>query len=262
MQNIEPLNIKQLLQNPTGKYSAYMARRDRTIEDLNNRYLKLLSTSKNFSFKVYKNKEDYIFHFIIPSEEMPLNLTYDVVIQFCANEEVKDEKTINNYILKIFSNSPNFMFTYTYALDQNKMIVPFLRTKCSKLALTQAPTLKNPIEVYGFEKSIYFACRYIVDNNLTHKFDLDNNRFLFTESKIKSQVVSQEAKYEENKITKKKVAEAKRKKKSLASPDLKATNKAQGVKTVGTLKRKTSSIKTVSKTTARKKITATRGRKK
>lgn len=224
MQNIDVLNIKQLLQNPTGKFSSYMARRDRTIEDLDNRYLQLLAKAKTFKFKVYKVKNNYLFHFYIPSEEFVNSLFYNVCILFEEHDELTgSEKTINNHHLKLFSNSPNFMFTYTYALNQNKMIIPFLLSKCSKRALTEAPTLRNPIEVYGFEKSIYFACRYIMDNQLNNIFEIENNRFLYNETKLKSEIMSQEKKYEENKKIKKEVAEKKREAKKAAKGSQNAT---------------------------------------
>lgn len=217
VQNIGVLNIKQLLQNPTGKFSSYMARRDKTIEDLDNRYFQLLNKAKTFKFKVYKVKDNYLFHFYIPSEEFPDSLFYNVCVLFESHNELTgSEKTINNHHLKLFSNSPNFMFTYTYALNQNKMIIPFLINKCAKRALTEAPTLRNPIEVYGFEKSIYFACRFIMDNQLNSIFEIENNRFLFNEAKLKSEIATQESKYEEQKRIKKEVAEKKRENKKLA----------------------------------------------
>lgn len=213
MQNIDILTIKQLMQNPTGKFSAYMARRDKTIEDMNNRYYNLLNKSKKFTFKIYKIKKDFLFHFFIPSEEFPHNIYYDVAILFCYNDEVANQTTINNYTLKLFSNSPNFMFTYTYALNQNDMLIPFLKSKCSRLALTQPPSLRNPIEVYGFEKSVYFACKYIMDNNLNNIFELEGNRYNYSESAFKNSIASQENKYEENKRVKKAIAEKKKQEK-------------------------------------------------
>lgn len=228
MQNIDTLTIKQLLQNPTGKYSSYMARRDKTIEDLDNRYFQLLNKAKTFKFKVYKIKQNYLFHFYIPSEEFVNSLFYNVCILFEAHKELTGtEKTINNHHLKLFSNSPNFMFTYTYALNQNKMIIPFLLNKCAKRALTETPTLRNPIEVYGFEKSIYFACRYIMDNQLNNIYEIENNRFLYNESKLKSEISSQEQKYEENKKIKKEIAEQKRQAKKAAQGSQNATTVAK-----------------------------------
>lgn len=238
MQNIGALTIKQLLQNPTGKFSAYMARRDKIIKDLDDRYRLLMSKVQKVNFKIYKVKKDYLFHFQIPSEEFPNNLYYDVCVLFCWENEVKDDKTISEYKLKLFSNSPNFMFTYTYALEQNDMIIPFLKSKCSRLALTQAPTIRNPIEVYGFEKSIYFACRYIMDNNLTTIFDLDNNRHVYSETKLKSVIMTQQNKYEENKNIKKQIAAGKKTAKQ-ASKTKPMTNS----KTVSTFKKqKTSAV--------------------
>ena len=244
MKNIDTLTITQLLQNPTGRFSAYMARRDRIIDDMDNRYRKLLTICKKFNFKIYKVKKDYLFHFEIPSEEFPNNLLYNVCILFCVYDEVAKDKTINNYTLKLFSNSPNFMFTYTYALEQNDMIIPFLKSKCSHLALTQPPSVRNPIEVYGFEKSVYFACKYIMDNNLNHIFDIDNNRRIYNQTKFKTEVMSQEMKYEENKKIKKQISDEKKKaKQALKSKTASDMTDTKKFKSKTTTVSKTNSLK-------------------
>lgn len=213
-EKVQPMNIHQLVTNPTGKYSAYMSARHRIIDDLNNRYAKLISQHKGFKFGIFKKKDDYIFHFKIPSETVD-GVMYDVVIMFVIppdDNDAKMERTLKNYHVKLFSNSPNFTFTYTYVLNKSGILVPFMKKKCSDDALNQAPTVRNPVEVYGFEKSCYYACRYIQQNNLLVKFELDSNLKLFNEASFLAKIKSDTSKFAEYRNTKAKLAKDKKKK--------------------------------------------------
>lgn len=213
MDNDFILNINSLLINPTGKNTSFMASRQRIIENLNFKYEKLLLKHKKFDFKVFKYKKDsYLFKFLIPSETKE-NLFYDIFLLFSPNEASKDDKSILRYDLKLFSNSPDFMFTYTYVLNENGFIIDFLKPKCSSKALKEAPTVKNPVETHGFEKSCYYACLYLKKMELLKKFDLDKNIYVFDKSKILKEVSSQETKLKEyNMIKNKKQAKPKSKK--------------------------------------------------
>ena len=211
MNDLREMTIGDLLQNPTGKSSAVMASRKVIIQDLEMRFMKLMHNHNNYiETRCFKSKqEEYIFKLKVPAETLA-NLYYDVVIMLTPNcdtkedtESVKGDRTLNRYRLKLFSNSPNFMFTYTYVLNKHNMIVPKLKNKCSSRALTEPPTIKNPIESYGFEKSCYFACRYLKERGLLNKGVVDQNLFIFDEFKFQSTVSTQEAKMKEYNLVKK-----------------------------------------------------------
>lgn len=145
----------------------------------------------------------------VPAEKLP-NLFYDVLIMLtpeCDSKEdsdsIKADRTLNRYRLKLFSNSPNFMFTYTYVLNKNNMIVPKLKNKCSQKALVDPPTIKNPVESYGFEKSCYFACKYIKEKGLLNKAVIDANLYVFDEFKLQASIASQESKLKEYSLVQK-----------------------------------------------------------
>jgi hypothetical protein len=191
------LTLHSLLTNPTGKHTAYMSSRARIIEDLEARYARMLGKHKGFEFKVFKKSKEYIFVFKIPSETHD-NFMYDVVILFTPKEkEYEKDRTLNRYTLSLFSNSPNFTFTYTYVLNKNDILAKFMKPKCSPAAIKDAPKVRNPVEVYGFEKSCYYACMYIRQLGLTNKFDLDANVFLYNQGRIMKMVASQEDKLKE-----------------------------------------------------------------
>jgi hypothetical protein len=196
------LTLHSLLTNPTGKHTAYMSSRARIIEDLQYRYAKLINKYKKFEFKIYKKSKDYVFIFKIPSETHD-DFFYDVVIEFTPSvKDTEKDRTLNRYQLHLFSNSPNFTFTYTYVLNKNDILVKFMKPKCSPEALKDAPKVRNPVEAYGFEKSCYYACHFIKDMGLTNKFDIDQNLFLFSQGKLMRTIASQEDKLKEYNLVK------------------------------------------------------------
>lgn len=156
------LTFKQFLQNPTGPYSAYFGKRVEIINNLENRFSKLLSSRmKDFTCKLYKEKEDYYFHVTVPSETFK-EITYDIVVKLTpSNDACKSESSLFNYKCQFFSNSPAFVFTYAYVFNKDGNLINFLSNKISAKALKEEPNIKNPVQIYGYEKSLYFAMLYI-----------------------------------------------------------------------------------------------------
>ena len=162
------MTFQQFLQNPTGPYSSFFGKRENIKLDLELRFNKLLANAKDKEFPItvqYVNNGDCYFHIKTPSEQYA-NIFYDVVIQLTPKmEAAKTEGTFLNYNLLFFSNSPSFVYTYAFVSRKDKLLIPFLTNKIDNIALTTPPTVKNPIEIYGFEKSIYFALLYIKYKN-------------------------------------------------------------------------------------------------
>lgn len=209
------MTMQQFLQNPSGSYSAYFYRRDLIIEGLNHQFYELIKNrKKDFKIKVFKNKDNYYFYITIPSTKYD-ELVYDTVIKFIPiNKEMISDFSFNRYAIKVFSNSPNFLFTYAYVYNKDNILIKFLKKKIDKEALTKKPNIKNPLQSYGFEKSIYFALLFIKLNrfniksklasikvkNLNQKYLLDNIKSckekLDEYNKIKAKLV------QENKLKK------------------------------------------------------------
>lgn len=181
------LTLNQLLINPTGPNSAYFSRRDRIIMDLKQRYAHIMGLVKGkMSFRVYKDVDNYIFIMKVPSETLP-NLYYDVAIKFIpVDEQSKDDTTLSNYTLELFSNAPNFTFSYTYVMNKYGILMPELKSRSSNKALTSPPLTKNPVEMLGFEKSCYFAALYIKENRLIFKSQLNQHASKWSKSAIDS----------------------------------------------------------------------------
>jgi hypothetical protein len=212
------ITLDQFLTNPTGKGSSMMARRKEIKADLEKRYYALIKNCPknmlNYKIFVDKKKEVYIFYFQIPSESFD-NFFYDVVLQFVP-EDKKAMKfgTINDYGIDFFSNSPHMTYTYTYVLNKNGIIVDWMKKKYSPIALKKAPQTTNPVELFGFEKSCYYACMYINERKLHVKEHIIKSAIPFDSSaknSILNAVIDQETKALQYNILKKKTSESKRK---------------------------------------------------
>lgn len=197
--NLNPikLHIQELVTNPSGKASSYGANRLKIKEDLNKRYNSLLYKYAGFDYKVYKVGHNYFVHFKIPSETYE-KLYYDIILEFIPEDsDATKDKNIIRYWIKFFSNSPAMMFTYTYVCYHNKLIPKDIIKFCSKNALRESPSIRNPVEVYGYEKSVYFACLYIMSHNLYKKFELEKNLYKFKKDTWDNTIQTQEFKLKE-----------------------------------------------------------------
>lgn len=181
--NSVKITLDDFLLNPAGRGSSMLARRQEIKKNLQLRYYELIKKYGNFKFSVYNLNEDtYIFYFKIPSETYK-EISYDILLEFSSYKEKdnRDSNSLLGYGMKFFSNSPHMMMTYTYVLNKENLLVPFIkRHKCSDRALKEPPKTRNPIGVFGFEKSCYFAALFISEQkyylksnltNLTKRFD-------------------------------------------------------------------------------------------
>lgn len=161
------MDIRQYLDNPMGK-GAIIQGKQLIIDDLDKRFEKL-NTDKKIESDVYKDGNNYIFHIKLPSESERDN-TYDVVIEFSPVDKTSlSDESIINYNVKFFSNCPSFIFTYAYAYNDKNLFIDFLSKKLDEQVLKNAPVVKNPMNIVNFEKSIYFACKYLVEEKNLNK---------------------------------------------------------------------------------------------
>ena len=163
------MDIRQYLDNPMGK-GAIIQGKQLIIDDLNKRFDKL-KTDKEFKCDIFKDGNTYIFHVKVPSESERDN-DYDVVIEFNPIDKTSlADESIINYNVRFFSNCPSFIFTYAYAYNEKNLFIDYLKKKLDDIVFKSAPTTKNPTNMVNFEKSIYFACKYLVeDKNLNKTF--------------------------------------------------------------------------------------------
>jgi len=192
------LTLNQFISNPTGKYSAEVGRRDLIKNSLERQFKALLREHNGkFQWKIFQpsaNKNNFLFHFKIPSTTKK-DLFYDVVLQF--NENNKGKTTISEFDMKVFSNAPNFMFTYAYVLNEDGLLIDLLKSKIDKRALTQEPDKRNPRQDLGFEKSMYFAGLYIKDARMYYISQIKNNVSRWNRSAFLDSIANTSEKLEE-----------------------------------------------------------------
>lgn len=106
----------------------------------------------------------YFIHIKIPSESHSGTM-YDVVIQFFSSEESKArDLNIESYYIKFFSNSPSFVYRYSALYYANDFLIDALTQFYDEEALKVLPEKTNSkMELY-YDKSIYFACRFLLDH--------------------------------------------------------------------------------------------------
>lgn len=157
------MNINEFLKNPVGK-GAVIPGKNFLLENLNRRYKQLMERHE-FEVNIYKKKDKFFFHFLIMTEDPERENTYDVVIGFYPNKIQKLDTTIKQYDIKLFSNSPSFIYTYAYVAKENKMLIVDFYNKFDVNVLKKPPVSRNPGKTMGYEKSIYFACKYLTEHS-------------------------------------------------------------------------------------------------
>jgi hypothetical protein len=128
----------------------------------------------------------------------------------------------------------NFNFTYAYVLNRDGWLIPELKKKISKQALTEPPDVRNPAGLMGFEKSVFFAMLLSVEYDLLDINELKKH----IDGKVNWKAINNTVKSFEEKL-----AEYERVKTKAAALKKKAKEKADKLakvkKTTAVAKRKT-----------------------
>lgn len=164
--------IFEFMKNPTitdGKTAFRNIVRDKHLKSRYTDYIKVIGTLKFIPY--FKDEHKYLFHFKIPSASTK-NVMYDVCIEFFSNEpSIVAQNTIEQYSIRIFSNSPDFTFTYAQVCYLKDFLVPELIDKFDGNILEESPGKRNPTKAIGFDYPLFF-CMYFLSLN---KFYLKKN---------------------------------------------------------------------------------------
>lgn len=157
------MKIDEFMKNPMGK-GAVIPGKDQLLMVLDYR-LKLLKEKKGIQIKIYEGEKDVYYHVFIPSENEYRDVTYDVIIKFKQTEKnEKFDQSYRQYQIEFFSNCPSFTYGYAYVANLNGYLIKELANKYESVVLERPPVSKNPGLIFTYEKSIYFACKYIMEN--------------------------------------------------------------------------------------------------
>lgn len=158
------MKLHDYIKNPAGK-GAIIPGRDMIITNWDYR-LQVLQKEKDIELNIYTTKNDAYYHLIIPTENKERDNTYDVVIKFKQTKDTeKTDTSYRQYEVEFFSNCPSFTYGYAYVANLNGYLIKDLVNKYEEPILKYPPVSKNPGMIFGYEKSIYFSCKYLLDNS-------------------------------------------------------------------------------------------------
>lgn len=166
------MTFQQYIDNPLGKKNAVFHNREMYKTMYTEKFGAVnLREAGKVSYKLFHDEKNdaYYCYINIPSEVVP-KFYYDVVAKFStADNGLRTSNTLNDYDVQFYSNDPSFVFTYLRVFLKNGMFIEELKSKSPKLALRKDPVEKNPYEIPGYVKSLYFAFLYMKKYNLFSK---------------------------------------------------------------------------------------------
>jgi hypothetical protein len=163
------------INNPSGKGSAVIASINK--DQFNKELIGLESNNGKSSYTVYKQIKSggivsYVIHFLIPSNTK--NFFHDVVVEFTPKkDDSTTNRTIKNHTVRFFSNDSNFVFTYAYTFKSHGVLITELEKLLPFRSTVQKPTMRNPDNAMGYNKSIVFAYLIMQRNGLFAKDTLN-----------------------------------------------------------------------------------------
>lgn len=200
----------------------------------------------------YDKGNSYICHVTIPSKSLN-ELKYDVILEFNMDSINTSDTSINNAIMKVFSNCPSFVFTYAYAFNKQNGLCDWLKGKYNKKVLDKEPIERNRYNIIGYEKSIYLACKFILSNGNNKLTNIKNRAVPINSYVPVSNLISTDEQISEKykKLnTKRKEEENKEKEKIKTSSNDRVSN-AQNKSSISKVAKKT---KTASTSKVAKKV--------
>ena len=158
------MKIHEYMKNPAGK-GAVIPGKDMFIQNFDYRF-QVLSKDKDFELNIYTQGQDVFYHILVPSESPYRENKYDVIIKFKPSGlGNKIDGSYKQYDIEFFSNSPAFAYTYAYVAKLNGLLIMDLADKYDEKILTYPPTSRNPGLLFNYEKSIYFACKFLLSDS-------------------------------------------------------------------------------------------------
>jgi hypothetical protein len=168
------------------------------MNDLVFRYTR--NIKDQMQIKVFKEKEDYFIYAKVPSEsndEYPDSkpIHYDVVIQLSPPNKASLAWTdIREYDAKVYANIPSFVFTFNYVYHFRRALITMPNGFYTRQAVMERPRVRNPLNLLGIEKSLWFTIFYLDDHKIFKRSNIDgllikghNLVKLIKEESIKSQ---------------------------------------------------------------------------
>ena len=251
------ITFTQYINNPLGEKNSVITNRGMYQKMYQDKLDKiLLREGGKVKYYLYKSKDKYFVHFKIPSEVID-KFYYDTVIEFYTdNSIVAKSASLKDYYVKFYSNDPAFVYTFGHAFIKNNIFVEDLLPKMSSEARKQVAKEKNPKNLVGYVKSLYFAYLLIGSYGLFSKTMYDKTGDKYNKNKLLKDIVHAsekiKARQEAEELERKKRNREKENKERFTNREIKipvsktinkikktkTVSSSKTVKTVGRIKRK------------------------
>ena len=164
------MTFEQYILNPMGKSNAVLnaAVRETQRKLYMHKFDNIMLREKgSVEYTLYTDERHNLYwaYIRVPSETVP-KFSYDVIIKFYTGANGGGENNLFKWNVQFFSNDPAFVYTYAYVFNKNGLFIPELRSKMDKIALRKEAKEKNPDEVVGYVKTLYFAYLIMENKNI------------------------------------------------------------------------------------------------
>lgn len=174
------------------------------LENLQKRYL--VNIEPNITtVDAIKEKDNYFILVKVPSESNTEyksdKIFYDVIIELSPpNKSYLNNESVRDYDVRVYSNCPSFTYTFTYVYYKKDALIKMPKGAYTRKALSKAPKVRNPLLLFGIEKTLWFAICYIDKNKLFRRSNLE--ALVKDDSKLKDlikehKIIGQDQKLEE-----------------------------------------------------------------
>lgn len=179
------ITFTQYINNPLGEKSSVITNRGMYQKMYKEKLDKiLLREGGKVKYTLYTSKENYYIHFKIPSEVVN-KFYYDTIIEFYPPDAIKAKSdSLRDYYVKFYSNDPAFVYTFAHAFIKNDLFIEDLTPKMSKESVKNVAKEKNPKNLVGYVKSLFFAYLLIGDYGLFSKTLYNHNAEKYNKTKL------------------------------------------------------------------------------
>lgn len=194
------MTFEEYIKNPMGVKNAVFSQREmyRTLyREKMDRIL--VRENGNIRYQLYTDKANNTFYVYIkiPSEVVP-DFYYDTVVEFYGGDA--KSKSLKDYYVKFYSNDPAFVFTYAYSFIKNKIFITDLIPKMSREAVKNPAKIKNPKNLVGYVKSLYFAYLTMKKYGLFNKIAFEANSSSYNKKILLNEITPADVKIENRQL--------------------------------------------------------------
>ena len=214
------MTYEDYINNPMGIKNSVMSNRTMYRNLYKDKLNKILvREAGKIDYSLYKDRSKYYCYMKIPSE-MVSGVYYDVIVEFRKPTDKSKviDTTLKNYEVRFYSNDPSFMFTFCHAFVKHDMFIKSYSDKMSTKAIKEKAKEKNPQDIIGYVKSLYFMYLIMESKGLFNKI-----RYVETydEKRIKKNIMTADDKLQERTDAAKEKSSNKRKSKVKLDKEIK-----------------------------------------